>query len=177
LETGVCIARIDEIATWWKESNETKIEVNDVAENEFRVAIDGPRELTILTRGVSANISTTAWAGSYDQIQTNQFTVISNRRRPFIGLAPTASSKLADFLRQQGYIIEYSSKRDDYSYYFDQAQFVPRHKRFTLAQIEGTNFPLVRLGRWPNGTRSALSVTGDVDAITFWDYFVRLFGK
>ena len=46
-----------------------------------------------------------------------------------------------------------------------------------LAQIEGGDFPLVRLGRWPNGARSALCVTGDIDALTIWDYGLRFLGR
>jgi hypothetical protein len=36
---------------------------------------------------------------------------------------------------------------------------------------------LVRLARWPNGARAALSVTGDVDALTIRDYTRRLNGR
>ncbi|MDM8519991.1 polysaccharide deacetylase family protein [Anaerolineales bacterium HSG6] len=176
LEPAVWVARLDEIATWWSERTQTRVEITDIDHEEFRIDVSGPEGLTILARGVEVNGPTEPWFRSYDQIQTNEFNVIA-QRRPFIGLDPHASPKLASFLRQQGYIIEYSTKRELYAYYFDQPQFVPRHKRFLLAQIEGTNFPLVRLSRWPNGTQSAISITGDIDALSVWDYFLRLFGR
>ncbi|MCK4306796.1 polysaccharide deacetylase family protein [candidate division WOR-3 bacterium] len=31
--------------------------------------------------------------------------------------------------------------------------------------------------RWPNGARSCLSITGDIDALTLFDFFMRIFGK
>jgi len=36
--------------------------------------------------------------------------------------------------------------------------------------------PLVRFGTWPHGHRSALAVTGDIDALTFWDFVHRMRG-
>ena len=96
---------------------------------------------------------------------------------PFVGLSPLASPKLADFLRQQGYIVEISEESQLYSHYFDQAEFIAEQERPLLAQIERSDRPLVRLGRWPDGARSALSITGDIDALTLWDYGLRLFGK
>ena len=35
---------------------------------------------------------------------------------------------------------------------------------------------LVRFGVWPRGNRSALSVTGDIDALTIWDFAHRFRG-
>lgn len=176
LEPAVWVARLDEIASWWRARFNTKIEIHDAAENEYQLTVNGPDGLTILARGVLIDGPTVPWSSSYQEVKTNQF-VISAAKRPFIGLAYGASEKLADFLREQGYIIEYSEKREQYAYYFDQPQFVARHKRFLLAQIEGADFPLVRLSRWPNSARSAVSVTGDIDALSIRDYFMRLFGK
>jgi len=172
----VWVARLDEIATWWKTLRDSHVQVTDLAPNEYHVEVDGPDQLTLLARGVLVDIPTQPWIRSYQQISSTKF-IINASKRPFIGLDPGASGKLANFLRQQGYIIEYSTHRDEYAYYFDQPQFVARHKRFLLAQIEGANFPLVRLSRWPDGARSAIAVTGDIDALSIWDYLLRLFGK
>jgi hypothetical protein len=32
------------------------------------------------------------------------------------------------------------------------------------------------LGRWPHNTGSALAITGDIDALTLWDYGLRYLG-
>jgi hypothetical protein len=97
--------------------------------------------------------------------------------RPFIGLSPVTSPDLAGFLRQQGYIVETSEEGHLYSYYFDQSEFTASQKRVLLSQIEETDRPLLRLGRWPNGARSALAITGDIDALTLWDYGLRFLGR
>ena len=44
-----------------------------------------------------------------------------------------------------------------------------------LDYIEGRNVPLIRFGRWPDGARSAMSVTGDLDALSLGDYLTRLY--
>jgi hypothetical protein len=46
-----------------------------------------------------------------------------------------------------------------------------------LGRIEADPATLVRLGRWPNGACSAVAVTGDVDALTIWDYVARFVGR
>jgi hypothetical protein len=46
-----------------------------------------------------------------------------------------------------------------------------------IRHIESTDAPLVRYWRWPSEARSALCVSGDLDALTLVDYalrFVRL---
>jgi hypothetical protein len=60
--------------------------------------------------------------------------------------------------------------------YLDLPSFKAEDERSLLRHIEDSRLPLVRLGRWPNGAKSALVVTGDVDALTIWDYGLRLFG-
>jgi hypothetical protein len=42
-----------------------------------------------------------------------------------------------------------------------------------LDAIDRAPGPLVRVWRWPHGARSALAVTGDIDALTLFDFAVR----
>ena len=41
--------------------------------------------------------------------------------------------------------------------------------------IEASAGPLIRYWRWPDGAKSSLSITGDLDALTLLDYASRLF--
>jgi hypothetical protein len=43
-----------------------------------------------------------------------------------------------------------------------------------IAAIEASPGPLVRYAPWPNGARSALCVSGDLDALSLLDYASRL---
>jgi hypothetical protein len=45
-----------------------------------------------------------------------------------------------------------------------------------LTVIEECRGPLVRFGVWPHRNQSALSITGDIDALTIWDFVHRFRG-
>jgi hypothetical protein len=176
LTPSVWLARLDEIAAWWRALAEATVEITDAGDGGSHLVVAGPGGVTVLARAVEVDAPTELWADGYRQVKTMTFTIRAPCR-PFIGLSPATAPKLADFLRQQGYIIEISGERRCYACYFDQTEFVAEHERPLLAQIEETDYPLVRLGRWPNGARSAVSITGDIDALTLWDYGFRFLGN
>ena len=101
----------------------------------------------------------------------------TQRPRPFLGVHPAAPPQLSKFLRDQGYIVEVSTARDDYAHFIERDQFTRRDERQLVDEIERDSFPLLRFGRWPHGSRSALSVTGDIDALTIRDYAYRILGR
>jgi hypothetical protein len=41
-------------------------------------------------------------------------------------------------------------------------------------RIERLDAPLLRFGCWPDGSRAALSITGDIDSVTIQDFFLRI---
>jgi peptidoglycan/xylan/chitin deacetylase (PgdA/CDA1 family) len=176
LDPPVWIARLDEISAWWQARIKTVVRTTDVTDSQLHLTVVGPSGTTVLARGVKVDASTTPWVNDYRRVETTTFAVHAPLR-PFIGLSSACSPKLVSFLRQQGYIVEISEDKDLYACYLDQADFVAEQERPLLAQIEGTDHPLVRLSRWPNGAQSALSITGDIDALTLWDYGLRLLGK
>ena len=172
----VWIARLDEIATWWRARTAATAEVSDVDGGGLHLTVAGPEGTMVLARAVRVDMPTLPWADGYRQVQGTTFTIHAPLW-PFIGLAPGVSPELADFVRQQGYIVQVSEQSHLYAFYFDQVDFSPEHERRLLDQIEGSDRPLVRLGRWPNGAHSALAITGDIDALTLWDYGLRSLGK
>jgi len=176
LTPPVWLARLDEIATWWRDRSGATVEITDVGDGLFRLVVAGPSGSTLLARAVAVDAPTEAWADGYRRVEALSC-IVRAPLRPLIGLSPATSLKLADFLRQQGYVVEISKEGYRYPYFFDQCEFTAECERPLLAQIEGTDRPLVRLGRWPNGARSALAITGDIDALTLWDYGLRFFGR
>ncbi len=64
-----------------------------------------------------------------------------------------------------------------YPFYLERPDFKPEDERPLLARIEDGDWPMLRLGRWPDGARSALCITGDIDALTLWDYGLRFLGN
>jgi peptidoglycan/xylan/chitin deacetylase (PgdA/CDA1 family) len=172
----VWCARLDEIAAWWKVRTRAAIEVSKADDGGYHCVVSGPSGITVLVRAVDIDVPDLPWADGYWRVEATRFTIRS-ALRPLIGVSPSISIALIHFLRQQGYFVEISQESKLYTYYIDQVNFDCSQKREVLDHIEGSGCPLVRLGRWPNGAQSALCVTGDVDALTLWDYGLRLIGK
>jgi peptidoglycan/xylan/chitin deacetylase (PgdA/CDA1 family) len=172
----VWITRLNEIAQWWKARTNTSVTVTDVNKGEFHISVNGPQGVTVLARGVELMTSSSRWDGVYRRVDGTRLTVRA-AHRPFIGVTHSSSPYLISFLRQQGYIVEQTENGHPYAFYLDRPRFDYEGERPLLAQIEQGDFPLVRLGRWPQGARSALCVTGDIDAMTLWDYGLRFLGN
>ena len=176
LTPKVWCARLDEIATWWKARSEATIEVSTKNDGEYHCIVNGPNGTTVLARAVQVNIPSSPWMNGYRALKATHFNVQSPMR-PFIGVSPSTSIELLHFLRQQGFLVEISQESMLYSCFIDQVNYDGSQERAVLDKIEGTGCSLIRLGRWPDGAQSALAVTGDIDALTLWDYGLRLIGK
>jgi len=176
LTPSVWLARLDEMAAWWRARAATNVDVRETGDGALRLSVTGPPGTTILARGVEILGPAEPWADDYRQV-TTATCVVRAACWPFIGISPASPLALISFLCQQGYIVQVNHDSRGYSIYLDRVDFAPKDERPLLAQIEKSAGPLVRLGRWPNGTRSALCVTGDIDALTLWDYGLRLFGR
>jgi peptidoglycan/xylan/chitin deacetylase (PgdA/CDA1 family) len=176
LDPPVWIARLDEIALWWRAREQTLVKIQEIAEARYRVTIAGPSGTVALVRGVELDAATRPWAEGYQQVQATAFTV-HTPVRPLIGLSPAAAPTLCSFLQQQGYVVQVSEQDRGYVCYLDQTAFAREDQRWLLDHVERTAHHLVRLGRWPNGARSALAITGDIDALTLWDYGLRWLGR
>jgi hypothetical protein len=173
---SVWITRLGEIAHWWKARADTIVNVTNGKEQQLHVSVNGPAGVTILARGVDLMAPAEAWDGIYQRVGRLNFSLRSIRR-PFVGVSHSSSAWLVSFLRQQGYIVESAENDHTHEFYLDRPRFEQKDERPLLAHIERSSFPLVRLGRWPNGARSALCVTGDIDALTLWDYGLRFLGN
>jgi hypothetical protein len=168
-------ARMDEIAQWWRDRSAATVDVRDDGMGKFRLRCRGPDGLTVLARNVDVSPAE-PWSNGYRRVCAPEFDAVADRR-PFIGVHPTSPERLSSFLRQQGFVVERTRSGAGYSFFLERDRFSRADERGLLDEIEAGTFPLVRLGRWPNAARSAVAVTGDVDALTIWDYALRLLGR
>jgi polysaccharide deacetylase len=174
LRPPVWIARLDEIARWWRDRTVSIVSAQEARTGWLRVSVLGPDGTTMLARNLDVP-GAEPWSGAYARVPSTELEVPAVPR-PFVGVRPTASAALVTFLREQGYIVERSESPRLYGSFVERDRFSWADRRPLLAEIEGTTSPLVRLGRWPYGARCALSVTGDVDALTIGDYARRFLG-
>ena len=172
LSPGIWIARLDEIARWQRLLASAKFQAHQEEKDQWRIVVQAAN-VTILARSVEIAGPTQTWAGKYQRVFDSELSVRSNRR-PWIGLAPDCPPALRDFLVQQGFLTETSIDPAAYTFYLQRSAFDSEDERPILAEIEAGDWPLVRIARWPGGAKSALVITGDVDAFNLWDYGQRI---
>lgn len=176
LRPHVWIASQAEIARWWKARLGASVSIAKDARGMYEVEAGGSPGLALLVRNVDVATPVESWDGAYRKSLTTPVRFFSPKR-PFIGISPSSSGALESFLRQQGYIVEHTPQKEDYSFFLDYPGFQAQEERDILDTIENSSLPLVRFGRWPDGARSALSISGDIEGLTLWDYSLRFIGK
>jgi hypothetical protein len=83
---------------------------------------------------------------------------------------------VTSFLRDQGYILDTGETAADCGLYLGHEKLAKLMTQVELVDwIEGSNAPLVKYGRWPDGAKSAFCMSGDLDALSLLDYVSRLF--
>jgi hypothetical protein len=171
---AVWVARHDAIAHWWRDRAEAGITATPERDDRLGIQVHGPAGLTVFARGLDLP-GVESWSDGYVRVHQKTFEVPA-RCRPFVGVHPSTPSNVAGFLREQGYIVEISDSPQQYAYFVSRERFGRDDRRGLLVDIESNPFPLLRFGRWPDGARSALAFTGDVDALTIADYAFRFIG-
>jgi hypothetical protein len=175
LDPPVWIACLNEIATWWGARSEATVDVGKISKGELCLRLEGPEGARMLVRNVEVKGPTRPWLNGYQRCETKTM-ILKTDIRPFVGVPAGTVPELIDYIRHQGYIVEASDSPQEYSVYLDRLAGLPDDKRALLMRIEQGDRPLVKLGRWPDNTCSALAITGDVDALTLWDYGLRYLG-
>lgn len=174
LSPPVWLATLRDVAVWWREKRDLHLDLTPLGEGRWAVKGEGPERGALLVRGAALEAESLPWDEKYRMVAQRQC-ALRAESRPCIGVSPAAPLELVDFLSDQGYLVEVSDRSEGYTVYLDRATFSPEDMLPLLRGIEAASGPLVRWARWPGGAGSALAVTGDVDALTMWDYALRPF--
>lgn len=173
LTPKVWIARLQDIADWWREKANDHVETVLSANHLLIKFVCSPRTV-ILARGFSVHDFDKKWDDRY-YLLPNRVMNVAIFPRPFIGVDRSVPSRTVTFLRDQGYILEFGDQAVSCPLYLNKECLRGIKNDVDLVDmIESTDIPLIRFGRWPDGARSALSISGDMDALTLLDYFGRL---
>jgi len=182
LQPPVWIARLRDISNWWREKSSFAVAVSHTPAG-LHISFTCSERATILVRGLGTCGSERVrrpepveeWDGAYYQLRTKALHVPAEPR-PFVGLPANAPKRIVSFLREQGYILDAGETATRCGTYMDAATLAKLTTQVKLiSYIEASPGPLVRYWRWPGGAKSAMCVTGDLDALTLLDYAFRLF--
>ncbi|TMC20631.1 MAG: hypothetical protein E6J34_12040 [Chloroflexi bacterium] len=179
----VWVARLKDVAQWWKERSQFRWRITQVATNRWQVEAKCTPRATILARHLLIeDQSTTPWDGDDMWIQAHSFTV-SAEQCPCLGLSLQTHEQVVDFLHEQGYPVVRCTEEDAYKYllYIDMPEGLGENRKDQQQRcadlvdlIERQNAPFLRFGCWPDGKRATLSISGDIDSVTVQDFFLRI---
>jgi len=174
LHPQVWVARLCDISEWWAEKAGFRMEVTPSTTGLCLNFVCSSRA-TILLKGITANGRSDAWDGSYRRLLSGSVEVPASPR-PFIGVSEKTPQNVISFLNEQGYILDLTDQAPGCSIFLDDTRLASLANNLQLIDyIEGLSGPLVRFWRWPDGAKSALSITGDLDALSLIDYLSRLY--
>jgi peptidoglycan/xylan/chitin deacetylase (PgdA/CDA1 family) len=172
LKPEVWIARLQDVSDWWKEKSNFTIETRQDS-SRLRVVFNCSERATILARGLHANGTSRPWDERYCRLQGHRFDLPAEPR-PFVGVENATTATLS-FLKEQGYIVETDEGAGRCAIHIDRPTLARLANPVELINyIELRPGPLMRLWRWPDGFKCALSITGDLDALSLLDYASRL---
>ena len=175
LRPSVWVTQLRDINRWWREKSRFAVETfqeGASARLEFRCS----ERATVLIRHVDTSERVSEWDGSYRVLESRTLRLNASGKRPFVGVAAEPADAVVAFLTNQGYIVETGAEATECATFLGATELVRAQDQVQLIElIESAASPLVRFWRWPSNARSALCVTGDLDALSLTDYAARLF--
>ncbi len=174
LRPAVWIARLCEIGDWWNEKAGFAVQSFATAGGTHLSFSCTPRA-TILARGMDGlGDAASTWDGIYDRLTRSEVD-LPGKRLPFVGLAADVAPRWVSFLEEQGYVLRVGDEAAKCSVVLESGILDESKSEVQVIEaIEGSTGPLVRFGRWPAGAKSAFSISGDLDALSLFDYASRL---
>jgi len=162
---SVWLATLDEIAQWWVDKSGNTAEF--VRENgEYTAHVKACDGTSLYLRE----------EGAERMIEPGDIRVRTDNR-PCVGVAPGSERRAIQMLHDRGYIVDVGDSTEDFAIHLGKLESASYDViRALLDRLDAFPGPLVRFGAWPHGSRSAMSVTGDIDALTIWDFLHRFRG-
>jgi peptidoglycan/xylan/chitin deacetylase (PgdA/CDA1 family) len=168
---------LNELTIWWGRRAAARWEVQE-KNGSLSIKFTGPQEATLLVKSSTANRSGQV-CGLYTpapERQAGQWRVIETDDgwKHVVVLSKRCSPEVERFLNEEGFItarVDYPHRNSLYIDGFES--FAPEERRMLLDVVDNSNFPLLRLWRWPHGAQSAFTVSSDVDSIDIPDFFRR----
>jgi len=162
---GIWIATLDEIAQWWIDKSGNRA--------SFTREDDGHRVDVKVCPGTTLHVRENAATRAVEPGTV----FVRGAERPCVGVSPGSERTAVQALEDLGYVVEAGERAEDYAVHLgtlSDGGYGAIHD--AVIRIAACRGALVYFGTWPRGHRSALSVTGDIDALTIWDFVHRFRG-
>lgn len=173
----VWIVSLNEIASWWKERIDFSFDVIELRKQQYRIKANCTERAAILIKNPDRFNKREDFFNGYVITGEKNF-IIKSSTRPVVGIPENASTELIGFLKEEGFPVEISADKDKYGAYLEKfSNFNEQDGKEVLKIIDNSTSPLIQFWRWPQKARSALVVSGDIDALSSVDFLLRMIGK
>jgi hypothetical protein len=161
----VWLAPLGEIAAWWRERAGARVTVHAGSDGRWHVAVQGPSQL-VTSRGAQ-------------QLNGSGVLTVTSPHKPVIGAGPAWPALTLQRLHEAGYLCDCgaayrAARAPHYALDLDRALPADTPPDAVVRFVAERDVDLVRVQPWPAGYRSCLSVTGDIDAMTLFDFALRV---
>jgi peptidoglycan/xylan/chitin deacetylase (PgdA/CDA1 family) len=174
LDPPVWVSQLRDINRWWREKASFTVESRQ-GRHGLQLAFHCSDRATVLVRNLDIAERTHDWHGSY-RVLAGRTLQLRSDVRPFVGIAADTPPAVALFLRDQGYVVDTGPEAARSATYLGPRELADLRTQVQLTEfIETSAAPLVRFWRWPANARSALCITGDLDALSLTGYIARVF--
>jgi len=147
-----------ELARWWRARAAGGLQLQAAADGSVTVTAHGDDRLRVEVLG-----------GERSQTAPARSVTLAPGPAPVVGLGPEVTATTAELLREEGFLVS----AEDPSPCAVVLDREPADQKELFDRLAMAPHPLVRLARWPLGCRSALAITGDIDALTLADFVRR----
>lgn len=174
LKPPVWVTRLRDVSEWWQEREKFDVDIR-VRQGGYTLQFLCSPRATLLYRGFESEVQSVTWDDGYRRSLAHVI-LMEGYRLPFIGLPSDAPQWVVNDLPRMGYILIIGEEGLKCSLYLDKGCLNLFEQPVELiAYIESLNVPMIRYWPWPEGMRSALCITGDLDALSLVDYATRFF--
>lgn len=163
------VARLDEIADWWLRRSHFSLRVMPAGEGRCRVRLEADADATLLVRGL--DVPGSPWHGAESRCTSREFEAEA-ARLPAVSISRRSPPEVERFVAEEGFATVISDDARPFGAHVDVST-TTWSEAAVLDSIAAAPGPLVRVWRWPDGARSALAVSGDIDALTLRDFVAR----
>ncbi|HEY4705910.1 MAG TPA: polysaccharide deacetylase family protein [Thermodesulfobacteriota bacterium] len=176
---GVWFATLDEITAWWQERLSCSWKTETV-KGGLRFRLKAPSRATVLIKSTGKARQDGLVCGLYGKAEMksiggHSYFEGAEALGHVVHVSKRCSQGARQFLSDEGFIVSISEVPQKGALFIDGFErFAPRDRRLLLDLVESSEFPLLRLWRWPDGRQSAFTISSDVDSINIADFFKRL---
>ena len=169
LRPPVWITTMQAVAAWWQARAQAVVKVQPT-NGGWHITVEGLANASLL---VNATLPPghERWDDHWYHVPGPEVTLYSPRR-PTIGVTGQVPQAGVEALRAAGYIVEPATGQQ--ALVLDTPTWTPAVQAEVWHRVHTHVSPLVRIAPWPDGARCALCITGDLDAVTWWDFLSRL---